>query len=217
MVYPHPHFNPIYHRPANNARIQLALDSPYNYRGRCRTNVGWADSQAQKSMKRPRMKHAERVGPLLQQLLGQPGLGAQLNRHQAWLIWDQLVGEQIAEHARPLRLRKGVLEVQVDHPVWMQQLQMLKPQIMEKITAKIPDAGITDIYLRQTNNQQTYRQRKKTANVPPPWTKTELTDAEKDSIETELTPIDNSELKDELRKLFTRQKQLDREGRDHDL
>lgn len=158
------------------------------------------------------MKSVERVSSLLKQILGQPGFGEQITRHQAWLVWDQLVGEQIAARARPLKLRKGVLEVQVDHPVWMQQLQMLKPTILEKINAKIPNAGITDIYLRQTRNSQTYKPIKtQQTPEPPPWTKIELTDAEKEAIEEELSPVANAELKHEMRKLFTRQKQLDKE------
>ncbi len=158
------------------------------------------------------MKKAEWVGTLLKQILGQPGFGEQITRHQAWLVWDQLVGEQIAARARPLRLRKGVLEIQVDHPVWMQQLQMMKPQILEKISSKIPNAGITDLYLRQTRSSQTYQPRKtRQIPEPPPWTKIELSDAEKDAIEDELSPVNNSDLKHELRKLFIRQKQLDKE------
>lgn len=161
---------------------------------------------------RPPMKNAERVSSLIKQLLGQPGLGEQITRHQAWLIWDQLVGEQIAARARPLKLRKGVLEVQVDHPVWMQQLQMLKPAILEKINARIPNAGITDIYLRQTRNSQTHNSPKpQQTPEPPPWTKVKLTDAEKAAIEEGLSAVNNSELKHEMRKLFTRQKQLDKE------
>ncbi|SEA24013.1 Protein of unknown function [Desulfuromusa kysingii] len=160
---------------------------------------------------RPPMKHAEKVSFLLKRILGQPGFGEQLNRHQAWLVWDQLVGEQIAARARPFKLRQGVLEVQVDHPVWMQQLQMMKPQILEKIAAKIPNAGITDIYLRQTRKPQTYSPKKqKTTPEPQPWEGMELTEAEKDSIEEKVSPIANMELRHELRKLFTRQKQLDK-------
>ena len=161
---------------------------------------------------RPPMKKAERVSSLLQQMLGQAGIGEQITRHQAWLVWDQLVGETIAARARPLKLRKGVLEVQVDHPVWMQQLQMMKPQILEKINTRLPNSGITDIYLRQTRGTQTYRPIKPRQTAePPPWIKIELTDDEKESIEEELSLIDNSELKHELRKLFTRQKQLNKE------
>ncbi len=165
-----------------------------------------------KRNERAPMKNAERVGSLLKQILGQPGFGEQITRHQAWLVWDQLVGEQIAARARPLRLRKGVLEVQVDHPVWMQQLQLMKPQILEKITAKIPNAGITDIYLRQTRNPQTYKKnRNRKSTESPPWTKVELSDVEKEFIEEKLATVKNPDLKDEMRRLFTRQKQLDKE------
>ena len=164
-----------------------------------------------KRIERPPMKSAARVGSLVKQLLGQPGLGEQLTRHQAWLIWDQLVGKQIAAHARPLKLRKGVLEVQVDHPVWMQQLQLLKPQIMQKITAQIPNAGITDIYLRQTRNCKSYQPRNKTKQGPPAWMQTKLTTDEKEFIESELANVDNPAVKNEMRKLFTRQKQLNNE------
>jgi len=158
------------------------------------------------------MKYAEQVGSLLKELLKQPGLGEQITRHQAWLVWDKLVGEQIAARARPLRLRKGVLEVQVDHPVWMQQLQLMKPQILEKISTKIPNAGITDIYLRQSRGNRGYRPAKaKKSAGPPAWTQTELSAEETRSIEMELDGIDNPELKDEMRRLFTLQTQLDKE------
>jgi len=158
------------------------------------------------------MKKAERVGSLIKQLLNQPGIGEQITRHQAWLVWDKLVGEQIAARARPLKLRKGVLEVQVDHPVWMQQLQLMKPQILEKITSEIPNAGITDIYLRQSRGNQGYRPAKyKKSSGPPIWRQTELSSEEKNAIEIELDRIHNPELKDEMRRLFTLQKQLDRE------
>ena len=161
---------------------------------------------------RPAMKYAERVGSLLKQLLNEPGIGEQITRHQAWLIWDKLVGEQIAARARPLKLRKGVLEVQVDHPVWMQQLQLMKPQILAKINAKIPNAGITDIYLRQSRGNQGYQPLKsKKSTEPPAWMRRELSAEDKETIEMELSNINNPELKDEMRRFFTLQKQLDKE------
>ncbi len=158
------------------------------------------------------MKKAERVGSLLKQMLNQPGIGEQITRHQAWLIWDQLVGEQIAARARPLRLRKGVLEVQVDHPVWMQQLQMLKPKILEKINEKIPNAGITEIYLRKAGSTNKNRDLPvKKESGPPAWTKKELTCAEREIIDKELEQISDPELHKELCSLFTLQKKLDKE------
>ena len=163
---------------------------------------------------RPRMKKAEKVGGVLNQVLGNQGLADQLNRYQAWLVWDQLVGKQIAQRARPLRLRQNVLEVEVDHPVWMQQLQMLKPKILEKIQQQIPNAGITDIYLRKANKPLTVNRPQPQEPVQPQkWKSIELSAAEKQQIEAEIGALDDQELRDELRQLFTLQKQLDKERR----
>ena len=168
-----------------------------------------------KTPPRPTMKKAEKVGSLLKTVLGNKGLGEQLSRYQAWLIWDQLVGEQIAQRARPLRLRKNVLEVQVDHPVWMQQLQMLKPKILEKINQQIPNAGITDIYLRKANTPlRANSPQKKTLEQSQQWKKIELSSAEKQQIETEIGELEDQDLRHEMRQLFTLQKQLDK-GREN--
>ncbi len=150
------------------------------------------------------MKHAERVGNLIKQIYGNTDFGLQLSRHQAWLIWDQLVGEQIAARARPLRLRNSILEVQVDHPVWMQQLQMLKPQILKKINERIPQAAITDIYLRQTTRKAYQAPTAKKKAEKPAWLNTQLSSSELQHIERELDKISDPELKEEMRALFIR-------------
>ncbi len=168
-----------------------------------------------KKSDRPPMKMATRVGTLLNEVLGESGLGDKLSRYQAWLVWDQLVGEQIAQRARPLRIRQNVLEVQVDHPVWMQQLQMLKPKILEKINQQIPNAGITDIYLRKGKTIPTPAKTSQPASSQPPaWRQIELSDAEKQLIDEKLQQIDDLELRENMRRLFSLQKQLDKSRHD---
>lgn len=155
------------------------------------------------------MQQAESVGTLLKQVLGSQGLAERLSRYQAWLIWDKLVGEQIARRARPLRIRQGVLEVQVDHPVWMQQLQMLKPKILEKLHQQIPNVGISDIYLRKSNAPLPFPPTTPEPASAPKWQNLELSPAEQQQIAEQLTAIKDQDLREELRKLLTRQKQLD--------
>ncbi len=160
---------------------------------------------------RPPLKQAEAVGSLLKKLLGDKGLDARLPRYQAWLVWDKVVGEQIARRARPLRIRDRVLEVRVDHPVWMQQLQMLKPQILKKLHAQLPDCDIEDIYLRRGNL-------KPTATAPekqtPDWQSESLSTTELAEIEQNLAPLQDKDLKEEIRRLFIRQKKLDKARND---
>ena len=159
---------------------------------------------------RPPMKQAEKIGTLLKQVLGDQGLDDRLSRYQAWLIWDKLVGEQIAERARPLRIRQGVLEIQVDHPVWMQQLQLLKPKILAKLHQQIPNAGITDLYLRQAKGPLPKPQPPTAENAPTRRQKIELSADELRQIEDKLAGIKDPELRREMMRLFSLQKQLDK-------
>lgn len=156
---------------------------------------------------RPPMRQATSVGSLLKQVLNDQGMDDRLSRYQAWLVWDKIVGEQIARRARPLRLREGTLEVRVDNPVWMQQLQMLKPKILQKLNDKLPNAHIEDIYLRRGSNKP-QESTQPPAAAPPAWQKQKLSKKDLEEIEQSLQGLNNAELKDDLRHLFSLQKQL---------
>jgi predicted nucleic acid-binding Zn ribbon protein len=47
--------------------------------------------------------------------------------------WDEAVGEQVAKHARPLRLDEGVLVVEVDEPAWATQMTFLAATVRERL------------------------------------------------------------------------------------
>jgi predicted nucleic acid-binding Zn ribbon protein len=158
--------------------------------------------------KRPRLKQAQSVNTLLKEMLTKPGFGEQITRHQAWLVWDKIVGNQIAARARPLRLRKGVLEIAVDHPVWMQQLQMMKTQILTKIQEQVPKAGITDLYLRNVGHSATPAPAKTARQSSPPLEDIKLSNAERSHIDHLVKQIENPELQQELRRFFCLQAKL---------
>lgn len=160
--------------------------------------------------KRPRLKQAQSVNSLLKEMLGKPGFGEQINRHQAWLVWDKIVGDQIAARARPLRLRKGVLEIAVDHPVWMQQLQMMKVQILARIQEQVPKAGITDLYLRKAGHSAAVAKTSTAPQKSPPIEDINLSNAERSHIDQLVQHIENPELQQELRRFFCLQAKLQR-------
>ena len=49
--------------------------------------------------------------------------------------WDELVGEQIALHARPLSLVDGRLTVAVDQPAWATQLKLHAERLRAPLAA----------------------------------------------------------------------------------
>jgi predicted nucleic acid-binding Zn ribbon protein len=49
--------------------------------------------------------------------------------------WTDAVGEQVADHVRPLKLDERVLVVEVDDPAWATQVKFLTPTIIERLRA----------------------------------------------------------------------------------
>jgi len=48
---------------------------------------------------------------------------------------------------RPLRLRRGVLFVGADGPAWMQEVQFLKPELRDRLNARLGRAVVRDIFV----------------------------------------------------------------------
>ena len=49
--------------------------------------------------------------------------------------WVDAVGQQVADHVRPVKLDAGVLLVEVDEPAWATQVKFLTPTIIERLHA----------------------------------------------------------------------------------
>ena len=62
-----------------------------------------------------------------------------------WKVWDGVVGERIAEHARPSWIRKGVLMVKVTDSVWLQDLEFMAEMIREKLNSRLQREAIRKI------------------------------------------------------------------------
>jgi len=59
--------------------------------------------------------------------------------------WAAIVGEHIAAQARPAWMKKDVLWLHVTAPVWSQEIQLIKPELLKKIRSAFPESGINDI------------------------------------------------------------------------
>lgn len=156
--------------------------------------------------RRPRMRKATRAGDLLSGLLAGWGLDERLRQYQALVIWDEVVGPQIAARTKPEKIRDGILEVCVDQPTWMQQLQLLKPQILAKLNARLGDAPLREIFLKRG---------KVTAQAPaavkapvPVWRNVTLTSAESAELKTLLAGITDEELRRDMESLLVKQARL---------
>lgn len=62
--------------------------------------------------------------------------------------WDEVVGADIAKNTEPVKFYKDVLVINVRNSVWTQELQYLKPKLLEKIRASFPETEIRDLMFK---------------------------------------------------------------------
>lgn len=156
--------------------------------------------------RRPRQRYAIRAGELLDTLLAGWGLDERLHQYRALVVWDEVVGPQIAARARPERIRDGVLEVCVDQPVWMQQLQLLKPQILARLNERLGDSPLREIYLRRG---KVAAPAAKTGGAPAPaWRKMTLSPEEEAELGNLLSGVADEGLRRGLESLLVKQVKL---------
>lgn len=82
----------------------------------------------------------------MEMTLDRLGLGGSLTTVAIQRVWSEVVGEEVARRSRPDRLRNGRLQVIVGDTVWLQQLAMLKPQILAKLEAHLGAPVVREIF-----------------------------------------------------------------------
>lgn len=90
----------------------------------------------------------DRLSATIGKILKARGLEGRLNEYRVFGIWEKTVGKVIAHHAQPQGVRGKKLMLIVDSPAWMQQLSLLKPEIIEKVNRGLGKDAIRDITLK---------------------------------------------------------------------
>jgi hypothetical protein len=90
----------------------------------------------------------DRLSMTLGKILKNRGFQGRLHEYRVFGHWERCVGAMIARHAQPQSIRGGRLLLIVDSPAWMQQLTLLKPEVIEKLNRSLGSAAIRDITLK---------------------------------------------------------------------
>ena len=155
--------------------------------------------------RRTKMREPALAGELVDKMLHGLGLDERLHQYKALIIWNDVVGPQIATRTRPVRIRENILEVNVDQPAWMQQLQLMKPKILAQLNAELGKATIKDLYLK---HGKVNVHPDKPVEPPPAWRMVKLDDNEKKQVEDLLSAVEDAELKNEMEKFLKKQMRL---------
>ncbi len=158
----------------------------------------------QMAEKRPRMKRPLPISALLETVFaGKPAM-KRIREAKAWQFWEEAVGAHIASKAAPVAFRDGTLTVRVSGSAWMQQLSMMKLDIINTLNDAIGEPLVIDLFFRQGTVH------KKAEESPDPGVqKRSLSDAEKKLLWERTSAVADPDLRDAFISLFSSQLAVD--------
>ena len=153
------------------------------------------------AMKKPQPIHA-----ILEKTLKALEIDVPLKSYSIWGAWNEIVGESVALQTQPRSIRNRILFIDVSHPTWMQQLQFLKPTLLEKINNFLGEPHIQDIR---------FKLGKISPNLPNPsktsvWQRENLDERTLKRIESLLQKIDDQEVRKSLADILIKGAKLER-------
>jgi hypothetical protein len=98
--------------------------------------------------KRPRIPRPVPVKEIIQAVLSPGERDALELRQTIRRVWEAVVPAQLLSHARLVELRRKELWVEVDASAWGQELQFLKPRILEALARRLGPDKILDLRLQ---------------------------------------------------------------------
>jgi hypothetical protein len=141
-------------------------------------------------------RRIDKLSVTLGRILKAHGLEGRLCEYRILGRWEKTVGAVIARHAHPQSVQGKKLTVIVDSSAWMQQLSLLKPELVEKINENFGRAVITDIILKLGEITTT------TATLETPPIRTSLSQEERSMIEDCLQVIRDSATRESIRRVM---------------
>lgn len=88
------------------------------------------------------------LGQSLRRLIADMGIGGRLQEQRAMLLWDDVVGPEIAQVARPDRVARGSLHVRVKTATWRHALLFHREEIRRKLNDRLGEDTVKQIVLK---------------------------------------------------------------------
>ena len=96
-------------------------------------------------MKKRYNKEPIHIGNVLDNFIAKHKTRTDTGMTRIWDLWESAIEGQIAENAHPAAFKGKLLLVHVSSSVWIQQLQFLKVEIMNKINEAAGNELVNDI------------------------------------------------------------------------
>jgi hypothetical protein len=151
------------------------------------------------------MKKPQPIHSILGETLKSLDIDVPLRSYSIWGAWKEIVGESVAHQTQPRSIRNRILFIDVSHPTWMQQLQFLKPTLLEKINTFLREPLIQDIRFRLGKISQAIPALSKAHSLKDE----KLDHVTLDRIESIIQKIEDQEVKKSLRNVLIKGAKLE--------
>ncbi len=94
-------------------------------------------------------KEPTKLSDILTGILKGKGWDTIVREHRVFDVWDEVVGTHIAKNTCPKRIDRGVLFVIVSNSAWIQELSLMKEQIIGRLNVKLNDRIVRDLRFAQ--------------------------------------------------------------------
>ena len=152
------------------------------------------------------MKKPQPIHSILEKTLKGLEIDLPIKTYSIWGAWSEIVGESIARQTQPRSIRNRILFVDVSHSTWIQQLQFLKPNLLEKINRFLGETPIQDIRFKLGKISPPHPADSKS----PGWREETLDEGILKRIEDLVQKIEDDETKRVLRDVLTKGVKLQR-------
>lgn len=141
----------------------------------------------------------KKIGSLISPFLKDLGVEEAVGLEKIRRDWQTLFNEPLSLHMCPFLLKNGELIINVDSPVWLQQISFYKTDIIKKLAG----SGITEVRLKLGKVRQETalpaRGKKKSVEAPTPIDPETMR-----YIDETVSEIQDAELKNAIKKSMTK-------------
>jgi len=90
----------------------------------------------------------KKIGDILREYLREKGWQEGNPYDPLFHEWQKIAGPALAAHARLVDVQNNMLLIEVDHPGWLQMLQLRKKGLLEAARRTAPLVSLVDIKVR---------------------------------------------------------------------
>jgi predicted nucleic acid-binding Zn ribbon protein len=148
----------------------------------------------------PRIREPRTAGEAITAALGFRGITDDIRAQRIVAEWTDLVGPKIAQRTRPDQVRERVLIVYVATSAWMNELTLLKPQLLAGLHERLGEPRLFDDLRLQLASRDRRATEGPTAGrrsipAPRPYS-VPATGAARERIVKEAAAVDDAELRE---------------------